>query len=356
MTVDRVLIDQKNIASTRMDTVDAQPLAPGQARLKLDSFALTSNNVTYALAGFDIGYWAFFPSGVDGQGLLPVWGVAEVVESQSDDLAIGMRLYGFYPLASELVITPKADAHGAITDAAPHRADLPAVYNRYNPVPAGDANRDYVRALLQPLLATSYLLFDWLADNDQFGAKQIVIGSASSKTGLGLCKFLAELNGRDFKIVGLTSKGNKGFVEGLGACDQVLTYDEIEQLEQVPSVYVDMAGNGEVKAALHNHLRDNIKHSAAVGISHWDKFNPKQSLPGAKPQFFFAPAQIAKRREDWGPGVIEKQINDAIKRIAQNANDWLEVKVHSGISEAPDVYAALIGGTANPRDGHIISV
>ena len=49
---------------------------------------------------------------------------------------------------------------------------------------------DHLRALLQPLLATSYLLFDWLMDNDCFGAEQIIIGSASSKTGLGLCKYL----------------------------------------------------------------------------------------------------------------------------------------------------------------------
>jgi hypothetical protein len=173
---------------------------------------------------------------------------------------------------------------------------------------------------------------------------------------LGLCKFLAEHDNRDFKIVGLTSAGNKSFVEGLGACDDVLTYEEIDHLTQVPSVYVDMAGNGDVKAALHHHLTDNMKHSAAVGISHWDKFNPKQALPGAKPQFFFAPAQIAKRREEWGPGVIEGNISDAIKRIASNASDWLDIKVHQGIAEAPGVYASLVGGTANPRDGHVIQM
>ncbi|WP_254796906.1 DUF2855 family protein [Sulfitobacter albidus] len=129
----RLLVDHKNITKTRLEEVAAAALGPGQARLRLDNFALTANNVTYAASGFAIGYWQFFPTGEDGQGLVPVWGTAEVVESDSDALATGTRLYGFYPMAEELVITPQADGHGGFVDAAPHRAELPAVYNRYTP-------------------------------------------------------------------------------------------------------------------------------------------------------------------------------------------------------------------------------
>jgi hypothetical protein len=352
----RLLIDQKNITKTMMEDVPSVPLDAGEARLKLQSFALTANNVTYAASGFAIGYWNFFPTGIAGQGLVPVWGVAEVVESQSDALALGTKLYGFYPLAEELVMTPKADSHGMIEDVAHHRAELPAVYNRYTPVRGDGGQSEHMRSLLQPLLATSYLLFDWLMDNDCFGAKQIIIGSASSKTGLGLCKFLAEPEGRDYEIVGLTSARNKAFVKGLNACDQVLTYDEVTDLPNKPSVYVDMSGNAAVKAALHSALGDQLKHSAAVGISHWDQFNPAQELAGPKPQFFFAPAQIAKRREEWGPGKIEGLITEAWKRIAADASGWLTVKVHAGLDKAPAVYVALADGSADPRDGHVIEV
>lgn len=350
----RLLTDHKTITATRLEDIAAQPLGAGQARLKLESFALTANNVTYAASGFAIGYWNFFPTGVEGQGLVPVWGTAEVVESDTADLAVGTRLYGFYPLAEELVIIPQADGHGGFVDAAAHRAELPAVYNRYTPVRAGDAAEDHMRALLQPLLATSYLLFDWLMDNDCFGAEQIIIGSASSKTGLGLCKYLAEPQDRSYKIIGLTSERNRAFVEGLGACDQVLTYDGIGALAKMPSVYVDMSGNAEVKAQVHSTLGAQLKHSSAVGISHWDQFQPQIKVEGVKPQFFFAPAQIAKRREEWGPGVMEKQITQAWKRLAADAGGWLDVKVHDGIGEAAGVYDALANGTANPREGHII--
>jgi len=352
----RLLVDQKDITQVTLEDIGSPGLQPGEARLRLESFAITANNVTYAAVGFDIGYWQFFPTGIDGMGQVPVWGVATVTESETDALAVGARLYGFYPLAEELVIAPQADDHGMIVDAAPHRNDLPAVYNRYAQVRAGEPHQDHLRALLQPLLATSYLIFDWLIDNDCFGAVQIIIGSASSKTGLGLCKYLAEPETRSYKIVGLTSEDNRAFVEGLGACDSVLSYDEIGQLRQVPSVYVDMAGNADVKQELHAHLADQLKHSAAVGTSHWDQFRAKQQLAGPKPQFFFAPAQIAKRRDDWGPGQIERRITEAWKRLAADAGDWLDVQVHDGLASAPEVYASIAEGRANPRHGHIIRV
>ena len=350
----RILIDQKNITRTQTDEIADPELAPGEARLELESFALTANNVTYAASGFAIGYWKFFPRGAEGQGLVPVWGVAKVIESRAETLPEGTRLYGFYPMAERLVIQPEVSSRGNVTDVAPHRIDLPAVYNSYVPVGETEPEQDHLRALLQPLLATSYLLADWLADNDHFGAEQVIVGSASSKTGLGLCKYLAENTDRSYRIVGLTSARNKAFVEGLGACDSVLTYDEIERIEKIPSVYVDMAGNAQVKAALHAHLKGQMKHSAAVGISHWDQFNPAVELEGVKPEFFFAPAQIAKRRGDWGPGEIDRRIGEAFMRLASEASGWMTVKVHQGLDAAPAVYADLAAGRANPQEGHII--
>jgi hypothetical protein len=349
----RILVNQTSIAETQGEEVGSAPLEVGQVRLALESYALTSNNVTYAAAGFDIGYWQFFPSGTAGWGIVPVWGTAKVVESRSDVLEVGTRLYGFYPMADEVVITP-ASAQGGFVDAAEHRAKLPLIYNQYTPVRSGSDADDHLRAILQPLLATSFLLFDWLQDNACFGADQVIVGSASSKTGLGLCKYLAEPADRTYQIVGLTSAKNRAFVEGLGACDSVLTYDQIDEIAQVPSVYVDMSGNTEVKAALHDHLGDMLKHSAAVGLSHWDHFAPSQKLSGPKPEFFFAPSQVAKRRAEWGPGEIEKQITAAWKRIAADASNWMDVKVYDGVAASEAPYHALVTGQADPKTAVII--
>ncbi|SFS56724.1 Protein of unknown function [Sulfitobacter marinus] len=349
----RILVNQTSIAQTRTENVESAPLEAGQVRLGVESYALTSNNITYAAAGFDIGYWHFFPSGTEGWGIVPVWGTAKVIESRSDQLEVGTRLYGFYPMAEELVITP-AFAPGGFIDAAEHRAKLPLIYNQYTPTRSGNDDDDHLRAILQPLLATSFLIFDWLQDNAFFGADQIVIGSASSKTGLGLCKYLAEPADRAYQIVGLTSEKNRTFVEGLGACDSVLTYDQIDDIAQIPSVYVDMSGNTEVKMALHDHLGDQLKHSSAVGLSHWDHFAPAQKLSGPKPEFFFAPSQVAKRRAEWGPGEIEKQITAAWKRIAADASNWMDVKVYNGVAASEGPYHALVTGQADPKVSVVI--
>lgn len=356
MQAQRILIGQRDIthAGLAPDPLAERPLEAGDARLRIESFALTVNNVTYAATGFQLDYWRFFPSGIDGQGIVPVWGTAIVTESRAEGLDPGVRLYGYLPMAEGLVIHPEMTAPGVHVDQSPHRAGLALVYNTYVAVKPGDPRDDHLRSLLQPLLATSYLLFDWLADNDWFGAEQIIVGSASSKTGLGLCKFLAEPQDRPYRIVGLTGQANRAFVQGLGACDKVLSYDEIDSLPQVPGVYVDMAGNAAVKMALHTHLADQLRHSAAVGTSHWDKFAPPRDLPGPKPQFFFAPAQIAKRRAEWGPGVIEGRITAAWKRIAADAGAWLEVVEHQGLAAAPAVWADLAAGRASPREGHVI--
>lgn len=350
----RALIDQSNIKNITLEDVARSDLSEGQTRLRIGRFALTANNVTYASTGFTIGYWHFFPSGVEGFGILPVWGFADVIESRSDVLLVGERLYGFFPMAEELVMEPRQLSGKTVLDASANRAKLPAVYNRYTKSPAKSPVKEGMQALLQPLLATSYLLCDWLQDNEYFDAKQIIVGSSSSKTGLGLCKFLAELPDRPVKVIGLTSAQNADFVKSQAGCDAVVTYDDIEKLDQTPSVYVDMAGNADVKARLHSHLAKHLRHSSAVGTSHWDQFQPKQQLAGPKPQFFFAPSQIEKRRADWGDGEIDRQISSAWKRIASEAETWLDLREHKGLLAAVDVYGTLADGRTSPRDGHVI--
>ncbi len=352
----QLLVRRDAITETRIEDVPHDALGAGQVRCKIVRFALTANNVTYAAAGDFLKYWAFFPTTTPGQGLVPVWGVADVVETATTDLALGTRLYGYWPMAEELVMTPQRTSSGTILDAAPHRADLPPVYNRYVVAEPQDADAEGLRALLSPLLATSYLLCDWLEDNAFFGAEQVIIGSSSSKTGLGLCKYLAELTDHPVDIIGLTSPQNAQFVEALGACNEVLTYDALEDLTQKPSVYVDMAGNAEVKSRLHAHLEAVLTQSVAVGTSHWDQFRPVQDLAGPKPQFFFAPAQIQKRRADWGAGEVERRIEAAWTRLAADAASWLTLRHHNGLDAAQGVYDRLARGAADPRDGHVVTL
>ncbi len=138
----------------------------------------------------------------------------------------------------------------------------------------------------------------------------IILTSASSKTSLALAFQLKQRPG--VRVIGLTSERNVSFVEGVGFYDQVSSYADLETLDaRSPVVMVDMAGNREVIRRLHQHFEDEMKYDCIIGTTHWERGGREEDLPGAKPQFFFAPTQIKKRSADWGPAGLMQRIGQA---------------------------------------------
>jgi hypothetical protein len=52
---------------------DAIELPDGALLTKVDRFAFTANNITYAVLGDELKYWELFPA-PQGFGNIPVWG------------------------------------------------------------------------------------------------------------------------------------------------------------------------------------------------------------------------------------------------------------------------------------------
>ncbi len=131
----RLFISRATLAHTRFaadpDASAARPLAEGQARLALQTFALTANNITYAAFGQAMKYWQFFPADDPAWGCLPVWGFATVTESRAAGVEPGRRVWGYYPAGTHLVVQPARVRPGGFADASAHRAELAAVYNHY---------------------------------------------------------------------------------------------------------------------------------------------------------------------------------------------------------------------------------
>ncbi|MEH6547171.1 MAG: DUF2855 family protein [Sneathiella sp.] len=354
----QLLVDKNDISQIKSVNAPSRSLNEGEVRLRVESFALTANNITYAVTGDLIGYWKFFPVSDEGWGIVPVWGHAVVIETECEGIDLGERLYGYLPMAEELVVQPRRIRQNAFKDGSDHRSQLPAVYNEYirlNNSEHHDTKLEDLQSILYPLYATSYMIYDYLMDNNYFGAKQILIGSASSKTAIGLLQLLSDDETVDPKIVGLTSTRNLGFVKNLNVCDQVIKYENIErETEKIPSVYIDMSGNADVRVSLHTHLDAQLLVSCSVGVSHWDKFRPTKELPGAKPQMFFAPAQIQKRHDEWGPGVIQGKTQAAWRDLAIKSKSWLTVKEGKNLTDGIVAYKELIAGETLPTEGHII--
>jgi len=109
--------------------------------------------------------------------------------------------------------------------------------------PHYDPSMDDERMLLFPIYATSFCLHDFLADKHWFGAQQIIILSASSKTAIGLALALADDAGAPAASA-LTSPAHLTMVRGLGLYSSVHAYTDIASIDaSVPAVIVDMSGN-----------------------------------------------------------------------------------------------------------------
>ena len=335
------------IGSVQPATVDVT-VGDGEALLRIDLFALTANNVTYAAHGEDFRYWAFFPA-PQGKGIVPVWGFATVVESRAPGIEVGQRFYGYWPMASHALLLPGKVSPRGFTDMAAHRLVLPPVYNNY--VPASDTyGSEAVQALFRPLYTTSFVLDLMLADSP---VETLVLTSASSKTALGLAQLA---KGRQ-KVIGLTSAANKAFAEATGYYDLVLDYADIAQLPGAvkgKAALVDFAGNGPVRHAVHSHLGAALAESHVVGDTHWQAEN-LGNLPGPQPQMFFAPTVIVDRIQQWGPEGFEQRLAKAWAGFIASTG-WLKVAELDGAEAVGKAWAELASGRIDPAQGLVARV
>src|SRR4029079_6302498 len=102
-----------------------EPLDPSQVRLRVDRFAVTANNITYAVLGDMLGYWDFFPTGVPAWGRVPAMGWADVIDSTHPDVASGGRYYGWFPMARFVDLTVSATPEGLRDDGDTRPAPAP---------------------------------------------------------------------------------------------------------------------------------------------------------------------------------------------------------------------------------------
>ena len=362
MSTTTLLVRQDQLATTRLATTDDTPLADGQVRVRVERFALTANNITYAAMGEMLQYWQFFPSGEAGWGIVPVWGFATVVQSLHPGIAVGERLYGYWPMATQAVLSPQRVNAAGFSDGAPHRAGLHAVYNHYlrtSADPFYRADTEDVQALLRPLFITSWLIDDFLDDQQFFGARRLLLSSASSKTAYGTAFQLAQRAG--LEVIGLTSPGNAAFCESLGCYHRVVTYDALEsQIDgATPGIYIDFAGSVGLRQRIHAHFTG-LAYSCAVGASHVQDLGGAGDLPGPRPVMFFAPAQVKKRHGDWGAQGLNDRLVAAWNRFSAAVQapptPWLAVQQHQGPEATQALFLAVLAGQSDPRAGHIATL
>jgi hypothetical protein len=351
------LVKRDDLRECRVAESAAPELEPGQALLRVETFGLTANNITYAVFGEAMSYWNFFPA-EEGWGRVPMWGFAEVERSEVAGVEPGTRVFGYLPPSSHLLVTPADPGEAGFVDGSPHRAALPSAYHRYLATgadPIYRADTEEIQMLLRPLFFTSFLIDDQLADEDLTGRGSIVISSASSKTAIAAAFMLAQRDG--VELVGLTSPRSAEFVEGLEIYDRTVAYDAIDSLQRGPATFVDIAGDGAVRLAVHSHFGDELVHSMTVGVTHWEELGAGGAeLPGPTPTFFFAPDRVARRSEDWGRAGLETRVADAWHPFCEWTGGWLETIHGQGFDALRGAYLDVLEGRVDPKHAHVLTL
>ena len=359
MNAVQVHVRKAALTDAVLTEVPLAPLAEGAVRLAVESFSVTANNVTYAVAGDSFKYWDFFPA-PEGSGIVPMWGHARVIESRCPDIAVGERVYGYLPMASHLDVVPGRVTPGGFLDTTDYRQPMSPVYNSYSRLgadPEHDGEREAERMIFGPLFRTGFLIEYFLRGADWFGAEQLIVTSASSKTALGLAS-VARQSSPGIRRIGLTSKGNVGFVTATGLYDEVVAYDDLERVPVLRSVSVDFAGNADLLAQVHHHFDAALAHSALVGMTHIEArstFGGGEPMPGPKPALFFAPDHAVAFFKAHGAEEGGRLVAAAWHDFLKAADGTVAIERHQGLDAARTVFTAMVAGQIDPAKGIVIA-
>jgi hypothetical protein len=350
-------VKKDDLTVSKLADLPDAPLAAGAVRLRIESFAVTANNVTYAVAGDMMRYWDFFPA-PESWGIVPVWGHALVDASNCPDIAVGERVYGYLPMATHLDVVPGQISAGQFTDMAEHRQPMSQFYNQYSRIqadPEHDPAREDARMIFGPLFKTGFLIEAFYRRNDWFGAEQLVMTSASSKTAMALAHCAKEAS-PNIQRIGLTSPANMDFVRATGLYDEVVAYDAAASLALIPSVSVDFAGNAAVMRAIHTRLAAELRYSSIVGMTHVGaRAGSGEPLPGPAPILFFAPTEALETIKALGPKGFALAVGSAWQSFVAGTEAVTHVAHQPGLSAADTIFQKTLAGKQDPQTGIVIT-
>ena len=79
-------------------------------------------------------------------------------------------------------------------------------------------------------------------------------------------------------------------------------------------------------------------------------------MPGPEPTFFFAPAHIARRDEQWGAGVMMQRAFSASASLAREMRGQVQIEERVGSDAVIEVWKALLDNRLPPQRAMILSL
>ncbi len=291
-----------------------------------------------------------------------MWGHAVVEQSRHPDIAVGERVYGYLPMSTHLDVLPGKISASGFTDMAAHRQPMSPIYNQYSRLaadPEHDPSKEAERMLFGPLFKTGFLIEAMFRREGWFGAQNLIMTSASSKTSMGLASVAKDLS-PDIRRIGMTSASNVDFVRGTRLYDEVIAYDDVDSLPRAASVSVDFAGNSSLLRGIHEVLGRMLKYSCLVGATHVDARGANSAggggsaMPGPKPILFFAPDHAVATVQDLGQKGFGEAVGASWKNFLCAVDGVISVDERRGIDAAIPAFVDTLQGKADPAVGIII--
>ena len=258
---------------------------------------------------------------------------------------------------------------------------------QYDPDPA----MEDLTMLYRPLFWTAYWCEDWLfASKYRGGATFILISSASSKTAFSLAYLIRKRinNGEvkaSTKIIGLTSRKNVAFTNGLNLYHEVLSYDTYAGSPLLYGnaterwIYVDVASNENLNRNLFAHFSTphtgRLAACIGLGITNvspasgqskpldWSE-NSATSLTSVlqegdgspQKQHFFMPEWLEIRRREQSPAELAAKLNKAWKELLRDGVGWVKMEKCYGVEGVQGAYEKLVRDGVGPEVGLIWSL
>ena len=190
----------------------------------------------------------------------------------------GTRVYGYLPPSSHLLVTPASVDAAGFVDGSPHRAALPSAYHRYlatgaRPLlPRGDrGDPDAAAAALLHLLP------------DRRPARRRGPGRARADPRSPAPRARPRSpppscwpSARGSSWSGSPHRAAPSSSTALRSTTAPSPTTRSTRSSAGPATYVDIAGDAAVRQAVHSHFGDELLHSMAVGVTHWEEFERRR--------------------------------------------------------------------------------
>ncbi|KAJ4300721.1 hypothetical protein N0V90_002809 [Kalmusia sp. IMI 367209] len=258
------VFDKSDYSKHRLVTIPATPpsaLAPSSLRLKTKILGQTTNNLTYALLGFALGWWDIYPQPENTPApyndrskyaCIAGWGYAEIVQSTVPDIPAGASVFGYLHIGTGTwdVRVKHTNLKNQIVVLDEHRQHLWKIYNRLQVHPplselehTKGADSLGWDSLMYVLFGTGHNLStfgfawkdsvrihpagegNWTAEDANVGDATVIVLNAGGKTGMSFAYALRQDRPKEHQprtIIGVGSEASKPLLEKSGFYDEVL--------------------------------------------------------------------------------------------------------------------------------------